>query len=50
MAMLRATGGEHEQLHQLLQILELVQSRRWSDMKLSQIWQFLRATGTGGEH
>ena len=42
MSMLRATGGEHEQLHQLLQILELVQSRSWSDMAM------LRATG--GEH
>ena len=43
MAMLRATGYGHEQLHQLQHCLELVQSRSWSDMAM------LRATGYGHE-
>ena len=41
MAMLRATGYGHEQLHQLQHCLELVQSRSWSDKAM------LRATVMG---
>ena len=43
MAMLRATGYGHEQLHKLQYCLEMVQSRGWSDMAM------LRATGYGRE-
>ena len=43
MAMLRATGGEHEQIHQLQHCLEPVQCRSLSDMAM------LRATDYGHE-